>query len=147
MKTLIKILMCLLLPNIAFSDDIVRLGPNLNDNTPGSFFGYAYRGSLYNDVIIHQLEGSIWFLSNKVSVNAFYKIGPQLKLDNGLYSDILIGAGGVSLTDHKLSSHFEFSEEIEVGYKRVGIGFMHVSNAGLSNPNSGRDFLLLNFKF
>lgn len=50
------------------------------------------------------------------------------------------GVSIVGYPDSALSSPFEFTEELILGYKFVGCGYTHFSNAGLSKPNIGRDY-------
>lgn len=64
---------------------------------------------------------------------------------DSLHFDLVLGIALISNPDELLGSPFEFTEEIDVGYKNVSIGVRHFSNAGIVRPNIGRDYLLLNY--
>lgn len=64
----------------------------------------------------------------------------------GYYIKVFSGPAYVSKTDDHLSTPFEFTEDLEIGFvdKRgvgIGFGYKHFSNAGIQQPNLGRDFL------
>ena len=51
-----------------------------------------------------------------------------------------------------LSGNFQFSEDVGVGFRdknnntSIGLGFKHISNAGIVAPNNGRDLLNLEIR-
>jgi len=57
-----------------------------------------------------------------------------------------VGLVAMSSPDSVLSSAFEFTEELSIGYKEFEIGYKHISNAGITTPNLGRDYLFLNYR-
>src|SRR5581483_2475391 len=62
----------------------------------------------------------------------------------------LTGFAGIAIigyTDAALGGIFEFTEEAIVGYKNVGVGYKHISNAGTASPNQGRDYISLTVAF
>lgn len=62
----------------------------------------------------------------------------------------LTGFAGIAIignTDSALSTNFEFTEEVVAGYNVVGVGYKHISNAGIKTPNNGRDYISLTFAF
>jgi hypothetical protein len=75
-------------------------------------------------------------------------VGFRVVSGAGLYALAAMGPAYISDPDAALGSHFQF--DIEMGFglvdvDGVGIGFTykHLSNAGLWQPNRGRDFLTL----
>jgi len=74
-------------------------------------------------------------------------LGKELGTSEGLNLTGFVGLSIIGYTDAALSSPFEFTEEAAVGYQNVGIGYKHFSNAGLSEPNHGRDYIFLNLRF
>lgn len=59
----------------------------------------------------------------------------------------LLGIAVIGYPDSVLSTPFEFTEEVILGYKCVGIGFKHFSNAGIKEPNHGREYVSLTIAF
>ena len=62
------------------------------------------------------------------------------------YLKVFCGPALISNTDVHLSSIFEIATDIELGLRDIrgldlGVGYKHMSNAGLVPPNLGRDFL------
>ena len=54
----------------------------------------------------------------------------------------------ITNTDARLSSVFQFKHTVGVGVRdyrnvEIGVDYSHISNAGLSLPNAGRDLVQL----
>lgn len=77
----------------------------------------------------------------------------------GFLTDIRIGGplvitlntaiGGYGGHGYNLGSHFEFRNGAEISYRfqnawRVGVGFYHISNAGITRENGGSESALAN---
>jgi len=60
--------------------------------------------------------------------------------------ELLVGAGAVSNPGARLGHWFQFTEELNLYYDNIGIGYKHISNAGIKKPNLGRDSFLLRFR-
>jgi hypothetical protein len=61
-----------------------------------------------------------------------------------------VAAGGYGGHGYRLGSHVEFRSGADLGWRfedasRFGIGFYHMSNAGLTNRNPGSESLLLEY--
>jgi hypothetical protein len=80
----------------------------------------------------------------------------------GLYTDIYWGphivttlaaaVGGYGGGGYNLGSHFEFREGGDLSWRfadtsRLGIGFYHMSNAGITQRNPGSESLLVQFSY
>ncbi len=74
-------------------------------------------------------------------------VGKRFGSVNGINMTNLIGVAVIGIPDSALSTTFQFTEEAAVGYKAVGLGYKHFSNAGIKEPNHGRDYIYLNFAF
>jgi len=74
-------------------------------------------------------------------------LGKRFGSYEGLNATGFMGCAIIGSTDQVLGSLFEFTEEAIVGYKNVGLGYKHVSNAGLASPNHGRDYVSLTVAF
>ena len=72
--------------------------------------------------------------------------GLEVVGDGGTYGQLMFGPAYVSQDDSKLSGRFQFHLTGGVGVKNddgYGIGVMwnHLSNAGIKQPNMGRDMI------
>ncbi len=72
--------------------------------------------------------------------------------EGGLYAGIYFGPGFISNPDSMLGGHFQFVEQVNVGLSdlrgvRVGFFVKHFSNAGIEQPNKGRNFVGLQAAF
>lgn len=75
--------------------------------------------------------------------------GYRVQLDSGLFFEAFLGPGFVHSTDAHSSSHIEIMHDINAGFMKdgfgIGLGYKHISNAGLVPPNLGRDFAGMRF--
>ncbi len=81
------------------------------------------------------------------SAFAFYSLGTTVDAEP-FRLQALWGAGGISNPDNRLGGLFQFTHDLCFSlYNRtgesIGIGYKHISSAGLSSPNRGRDFILM----
>lgn len=64
----------------------------------------------------------------------------------GLYGKAFGGPCLITATDVRLGSFYQFCTDVGIGVRDrdsfVGIGYSHISNAGLKLPNSGRDYVV-----
>jgi hypothetical protein len=73
---------------------------------------------------------------------------PQLDI---FYINAFWGVGAATHPDTMLGSHFQFVQDFGVGFKDargVGVGFSykHISNAGMTEINRGRDFITIQLR-
>ena len=77
----------------------------------------------------------------------FYSLG--IRSEPGIFfAEAFWGVGGITATDQLLSSHLQFMGDVMIGVndlqgRSFGIGYKHISNAGISLPNRGRDAIVL----
>ena len=71
------------------------------------------------------------------------KPGPEV----GVFAKMFVGPCVISSTDILLGGHYQFCSDLALGVRDketfVSAGYMHISSAGLSRPNKGRDFIIL----
>lgn len=72
----------------------------------------------------------------------------DIDLTNHLVLTLNTAIGGYGGGGYNLGSHFEFRNGAEVAYRftndwRIGIGFYHISNAGITRENGGSESTLL----
>jgi hypothetical protein len=89
----------------------------------------------------------------KASANGFYGMGMHYGFtlfESGKWSAVLQPKAGMSYVDHPVyelpqRTQFEVGGQLLLGYgnARVGVEYWHLSNAGMTKPNIGQDFLIL----
>lgn len=96
-----------------------------------------------------QIEGGVYIDNSQaqgIIGYGSYELGFATYSNAGFYAKFFVGPGFITQTDSRLSSIFEFNEDIEFGLSgnngvSIGAFFHHMSNAGLVGPNLGRDFM------
>ena len=78
-------------------------------------------------------------------------LGIEPKFSDWFYINSFWGVALITNTDTQLSTPYEFMQDLGVGVKdsrgvRIGTGYKHISNAGIKQPNRGRDFLFINLQ-
>lgn len=85
-------------------------------------------------------------LGRRSGAFASYSVGTKMQL-GPVQTRYAWGMGYLSHTDGLLSSHFQFTHDLTFGlYDRktgLSLGYKHISNAGITLPNRGRDFITL----
>lgn len=110
--------------------------------------GYRYRliGPLYVS-----LNGGAFFDAREdiATGYGFGQIGTVVHPFEWFYFENFFGPGAISQTDSRLGSHFQFGLDLGVGFREphtkatIGVNYKHISNAGIKQPNLGRDFVML----
>ena len=83
------------------------------------------------------------------SYYVFAQFGSVLHPFEWMYIDHYFGPGYISKGNEKISGGLNFSMHMGMGWRdpdsgtTVGMNWKHISNAGLSKPNKGMDFLLV----
>lgn len=74
------------------------------------------------------------------------QLGISPGADTGVFGKAFIGPALISNTDTVLGGYFQFKSDIGFGVRDehsfVCVNYSHISSAGLSRPNKGRDWLL-----
>lgn len=83
----------------------------------------------------------------KGSVVAKYQLGVNPGAEEGLYAKGYLGPCLISSKDTVLGGRFQFATDLGIGvrdsYSFVGLGYGHISSAGIASPNKGRDFVYM----
>lgn len=128
----------------------VRGGPSLQDGKPsGETKYFGVRGETESGVGYVATEFGGWAdnagSGRKSSLISKAQIGVNPGSKVGVYGKVFIGPALISGTDTMLGGNFQFAQDFGIGIRDrdtfVEFGYSHVSSAGLSKPNKGRDFL------
>lgn len=102
----------------------------------------------FNGLIKDRIEIGYWKDPyNSSSFYTTYQLGLSAK-NEIVYAEFFTGPSLITQPDYRLSTPFEFKHDIGIGVlgkDKVGIGinYSHLSNAGIREPNLGRDSLQL----
>jgi hypothetical protein len=105
------------------------------------YFSAVYRDNVH-DIPIFIKQTELGYIKDPHDINTwsiFRSYGVELK--DQWYFRALVGMGLVPKRGARLGGNFQFTQEIEIGHNYVGLGYKHISNAGIKKPNLGRDFL------
>jgi hypothetical protein len=126
----------------------------------------AYRRTLPNDSrwwvpTLVELGGGIWRVPDFAGTTQRFDVHATPVWRSDFARTYVEGGIGVYLLSHTInndtthmSTSFEFGSHIGAGLRlgerretRVGVALQHLSNAGIKEPNSGVNFVLLNASF
>lgn len=103
-----------------------------------SQFIYQYEGGFWADNGGNgRKSGGLTGLSGGVNVSAGY-----------VFLQALTGPAYLTTTDSILGGHLQFNNDLAIGVRdpktrnSIGVAYKHISSAGLSEPNRGRDFIM-----
>jgi hypothetical protein len=72
-------------------------------------------------------------------------VGVRVETTNGVFARLGVGPSYLSHTDDRISTNFEFNLQGAIGIQQdhwgAGVKGDHYSNAGMKQPNDGRDFI------
>ena len=114
------------------------------------FERYGTLGVRYGDVWKTQANAGYWLAFNEQNSSLYTSLQGGLEVvgQGGTFAQFMFGPAYIGQDDSKLTGHFQFHMTGGVGVKNVdnyGISFLwtHFSNAGIEQPNLGRDLLTL----
>lgn len=147
----------LLWPWYSHADQIVpRYGLEKNLITRGAgksdrLWGVEYLKET-NSAHLFKLDLGTYLVSAPGRKDSFYGAlswGYRVHLPLGLFASAFFGPGFITHPDTQLGGRFQFFHDVNVGVMQdgfgMGLGFRHLSSAGLNRPNIGRDFLCMRF--
>lgn len=82
----------------------------------------------------------------------FYSLGATVDAEP-FRLQALWGVGGITNPDNRLGGLLQFTYDMGLSLynshsnESIGVGYKHISSAGLSSPNRGRDFILMRIGF
>lgn len=112
-------------------------------------FALGYRGHLVGN-LSHQTElGVVADVRQDIGRRTFgyaaWGVG-VVTATRPVFASGFWSVSGISHTDSRLGGHFQFHNDLQVGMRdrtgnAISLGYKHISSAGLSLPNKGRDFI------
>ena len=136
--------------NICWADSLYfKIGPTLNipNGAANKMFSLGLSESI-TSLWDYQFEvGTFTNLTNGSLLYWSLEVGPTLDF-GAFYTKFLTGPAMISYTNQYLNTAVQISSDLEMGLKdrrdiTMGLGYKHFSNAGITSPNLGRDFLYL----
>jgi len=153
------LLLCLMLPSISFADEydlgkgtffkygVGRQTPDQLNVSQVKMFSAGYQSPLLY-IFEQKWEAGLWSdtVGNGRKSSGFggWSMGVEPKLGT-FYVHSFWGLIGITSTDTMLSTNFQFMQDLGIGVRdargvSLGAGYKHISNAGIKQPNRGRDF-------
>lgn len=128
----------------------MKFGSGLNNTVGSGIYALGYENK-FSDPFVYKIEfggyGAGSGVGRSGAVFGATMLGIRAGSIDGLNAQLLAGTQFISQTDVALSSNFQFTEEVSVSYQSLGLGYRHISNAGITRPNLGRDYYFLNIVF
>lgn len=95
---------------------------------------YQYEIGGWTDTASHSRSGSV-----------YGALQAGVETDGLVFARVMTGPALITSPDSYLGGYLNFTEDFYIGLKgpnsnTVGIKYKHISNAGLTQPNLGRDF-------
>lgn len=154
------LLLALLVPSLSFADDGLPTGE-------GSFFKYGLGLKTKDQESISEVKmfsigrqsPLLYILDQKWEVGMWsdqhgdgrkssgfggWSMGVEPKIGT-FYVHSFWGVIGITTTDSMLGSNLQFMQDLGMGVRDargvgIGVGYKHISDAGIKMPNKGRDF-------
>lgn len=144
-----KLLIALLLgSSIVKADDgvAIRTGFGTTTETRSALYSFTLERTIEEESF-YKLDFGFW-TDNQPGHSSAPFMGPVIGYHflhpSGISLTPVFGILVMGNPDAVLGAPFNFTEELAIGYHTVSIGWKHISNAGTSSPNMGRDYLFLN---
>ena len=121
------------------------VGKGVIEHKPFERFGAL--GLRYGDAWKAQVNGGYWLALGERESSAYFgslQGGLEVVGNSGLFAQLMFGPAYISETDRKLGSRFQFHLSGAAGVRDSGgrglsFQWVHFSNAGIVQPNLGRD--------
>jgi len=156
---LYKYLILLLFCSISQANDLqIRYGigifvPDTKNPTEIILVSLAHQRPFLKDLLVNKIELGAFSdsrsdLGRRSSGYIADSIGLRIQPFQGFYVESLWGLSALSHTDSWLGSHFQFMQDLGIGFvdsnsSTIGLSYKHISSAGLFLPNKGRDFIVI----
>lgn len=134
----------------AYENIVYRMGFGLSNTKDSALYSLGYERNFKHSIFQYKFDVGAWTTTRPGRASSPYGaflLGPKFGDDTGFNLRTMAGISIIGLTDEMLGSNFQFTEEAIISYQTVGIGYKHVSNAGIVKPNLGRDYLYIHFTF
>lgn len=156
-KNILKIIVVTSLFSIpVHADSFFKYGVGLFNSAKDSraetkIFSVGYTKKFFES-LMYQLEAGTWIdnrrdLSRNSSGFGTGSLGVDIQTGY-IYTQALWGAGLITSPDSMLGGPFQFNTDLSIGVRdnnsySIGLGYKHISSAGIELPNKGRDFMLV----
>jgi hypothetical protein len=90
--------------------------------------------------------------SDSARSSGYAASGLGVEIDSYLYGSFYFGPALISCPDNLLAGNLQFNTDLTIGLKdkrglKLGVGYKHLSNAGIKEPNIGREFVYMGLTF
>lgn len=146
-RTLITLFLLISVISEASDSLVFRTGVDMTRYKSGSLFSLGIQNKI-NEYFVYKTDLGFWAdsdSSRKTSPFVGLTLGPKLGDYAGFNFNCQAGIMVIGYPDSVLSTPFQFTEECAVGYKEVSLGYKHISNAGIKEPNYGRDYIFIQY--
>ncbi len=120
----------------------IDFGPSMNGATNPKLAQVGYEKVFDPGSLLIQC-GAMFEESTNYECGAV--LSARVQTAGGMFTRVGFGPAAISHPDDRLSSIFEFNIQYALGFEQngwdIGIIGNHFSNAGITPPNFGRDFL------
>lgn len=127
-------------------DGYVKMGTSAKSSASSKVFGLGIQDT-FTKGFIYQAEADILSIpedKTAVTLNGSYRLGVAVDLSSGVFATATTGPGFITQRDSYLGGYYQFIEDVSIGIKDqfnlFGVGYQHISSAGLETPNRGRDY-------
>lgn len=124
----------------------LKMGNSAKKEASSRVFGLGYQDTLVRG-FIYQFEQDLLSIPSDrchTTLSGSVRLGIKVDLD-GLYATATTGPGYISQRDNYLGGYFQFVENVVLGiedrFGTFGVGYQHISSAGIELPNKGRDYM------
>jgi hypothetical protein len=140
------------LTGISRADDInLHYGVDPFRSRDSKIFSLSHISPLFDPIPTKTELGLFTDRLNSSSGYLFQSVG--IRVNPGpILAESFWGVGLISSPDNILSTHLQFTNDLNLGIvdksgNSIGVSYKHISNAGIKSPNVGRDFLMVYWKF
>lgn len=143
----------ILFSTMSYANDVF-IRYNIHAKTPYPDVSSVTLGYIHPVSIIKaKYEGGILLDRRVPNKTGYLQAGVGVQPEYGpVYIYFYQSVGLLSHTDNYLSTHFQFFEDVGIGFRGkdrtfIGIGYKHISNGGIKLPNKGKDLIGLHLGF
>lgn len=148
-----RVLLVLLLAQTVAAETIVKFGaqiPKGQEGLGGSKTLYLAYQNHFNGPFIFQTEGGFWIDNVGGGRKSASLLGTSLGVHvkaGYVFAQALTGPAVITDRDTILGGNLQINNDIAIGLvgedgNTFGVAYKHISSAGLSSPNKGRDFIM-----
>lgn len=131
---------------------VAKAGGDLHETSliRQKFTSFAYENKL-TQLLDYRLELGVMQINRDFTGFLSPSVG-LVTQGTGIYGKVFFGPAVVTNTSDSLSTHVQFNTDFELGIRdarglELGVGFKHMSNAGLGGANTGKDIFYIKIGF